>query len=180
MGCRTEGNGERKVILLHGRNSHSGTWRRTFPELVQDYSVFAPSLPPDFAEQPAVLVERHALHVREMCDKLGISNASVVGSSIGGWVAMRLASFDGLVSRLILEDTAGANSKEAEELEHADVPTIIIWGENDDVIPIEEGRFLHSRIEGSEMQVIQGANHVPHWEEPETFNRLLVQFLRER
>jgi pimeloyl-ACP methyl ester carboxylesterase len=180
FGYRAEGVGERKILLLHGGNSHSGTWRKTFPALVHEYTVVAPSLPPHTGEVSASLVERYSGYVEEMSRELGITNATVVGNSMGGWIGMRLASLKrGIVSRLVLEDTAGASSEEAKSLEGAGIPVLIIWGENDDVLPVSEGHGLHSRLSGSELKVVQGARHVPHWEEPDVFNRLVADFLRE-
>jgi pimeloyl-ACP methyl ester carboxylesterase len=176
---REEGEGEHNVLLLHGLNAHSGTWRKTFPALTDRYRVFALSFPPNMEGSASdALVERYADCARLMCDRLGITTTAIIGNSIGGWTAMRLAAGGRVkVSRLILEDTAGSDSVDARWLEKSGTPTLIIWGENDDVTPIHEGRDLHSRLSGSRLEVISKANHVPHWEEPDVFNRLVTEFL---
>ena len=46
IGYRIEGEGARKILLLHGLNSHSGTWRKNISALARDATVVAPSLPP--------------------------------------------------------------------------------------------------------------------------------------
>ncbi|MDA4136957.1 MAG: alpha/beta hydrolase [Thaumarchaeota archaeon] len=179
LGYRTEGEGDRKILLLHGLNSHSGTWRKTFPAFASRYSVFAPSLPPHIGEVSAALVEEYSGYVGEMSRKLGITDATVIGNSMGGWIGMRLASLHaGIVSRLVLEDTAGSRSEDAKALEDAGIPTLIIWGEADDILPVSEARGLHSRLAGSQLKVVHGAGHVPHWEEPDVFNGLVTDFLQ--
>jgi pimeloyl-ACP methyl ester carboxylesterase len=45
------------------------------------------------------------------------------------------------------------------------VPTILIWGEKDDMTPIEHARMAHGRIQRSQLLVIPGAGHNLH-----TFN----------
>jgi pimeloyl-ACP methyl ester carboxylesterase len=179
FGYRAEGAGEQKILLLHGGNSHSGTWRKTFPALVHRYSVVAPSLPPHTGEVSAALVERYSGYVEAISRQLGITNATVIGNSMVGWIGMRLVSLGGgIVSRLVLEDTAGAKSEEAKSLEGTSTPVLIVWGEDDDILPVSDGRGLHSRLSGSELKVVQGARHVPHWEEPDVFNRLVADFLQ--
>src|SRR5271155_3827146 len=137
LGDRTEGRGNRKILLLHGLNSHSGTWRKTFPAFVSRYSLFAPSLPPHIGKVSPALVEEYSGYVGEMSRKLGITDATVIGNSMGGWIGMRLASLHGgIVSRLVLEDTAGARSQDAKALGDAGIPVLIVWGEVDDVLPV--------------------------------------------
>ena len=91
---------------------------------------------------------------------------------------MRLASRGRwTVSRLVLEDTAGTLSENPRALAGIRIPVMIVWGEEDDVITLREGRQLHSLLAGAELKVVQGAKHVPHWEKPDAFNELLVDFL---
>ena len=47
-------------------------------------------------------------------------------------------------------------------LEKINVPTLIVWGENDTTTPLENGKLMHEKIQGSRMVVIRGAKHSPH------------------
>lgn len=49
------------------------------------------------------------------------------------------------------------------------VPTLLIWGENDTVIPLEQGKEIHSLIKGSKLEVIKGCGHNIHLENPPLF-----------
>ncbi len=49
------------------------------------------------------------------------------------------------------------------------VPTLIVWGSDDRLIPVEFGRLLSSRITGSKMIILNGLGHEPMLEDPEAF-----------
>jgi pimeloyl-ACP methyl ester carboxylesterase len=57
-------------------------------------------------------------------------------------------------------------------------PTLILWGEQDKVLPPEVGRELHATIKGASFAMIPGAGHIPQWEQPEAVNSLLLTFLK--
>lgn len=64
------------------------------------------------------------------------------------------------------------------ELMHAiRVPTLLVWGENDPLVPLVYGEAMRKEIEGAQLVVIPHAAHVPMWEEPEPFTRAVLQFV---
>ena len=58
------------------------------------------------------------------------------------------------------------------------VPTLVIWGENDDLVPFSLGRQLHERLTGARLFVLAGANHFCMFERPREFNAALLAFLQ--
>jgi pimeloyl-ACP methyl ester carboxylesterase len=60
----------------------------------------------------------------------------------------------------------------------ADVPTMIVWGDADRVIPIDHAYAAHSAIRGSRLEVFPGVGHYPHCEAPERFVEVVQDFLR--
>jgi len=58
------------------------------------------------------------------------------------------------------------------------VPTLIIWGSRDRVVPLEHGAFMAKLIPGARLAIIRGAGHMPFYEKPEECNRLILSFLR--
>lgn len=56
-------------------------------------------------------------------------------------------------------------------------PTLLIWGEEDRVLPWSVGQALQERIPGSLLRTIPMSGHIPMWESPEKVNPLLVSFL---
>lgn len=59
------------------------------------------------------------------------------------------------------------------------IPTLIIWGEFDKVIPVEIGYKLNDLIKDSELKIIKGTGHVPHEEIPQEFMSILYEFLEK-
>ncbi len=59
------------------------------------------------------------------------------------------------------------------------VPTLLVWGENDPLVPLQYGQAMQQEIEGSRLVVIPRAAHVAMWDAPDEFNRIAVQFFDE-
>lgn len=59
----------------------------------------------------------------------------------------------------------------------AHVPTMIVWGDHDGIIPVAHAHAAHDLISTSRLEIIEGAGHFPHVEQPDTFADLLVDFL---
>jgi pimeloyl-ACP methyl ester carboxylesterase len=57
------------------------------------------------------------------------------------------------------------------------VPTLLIWGERDPIIPVEHGQATHDEIPGSRFEVMAGAGHFPYREDPRRFAGLLSDFV---
>ena len=58
------------------------------------------------------------------------------------------------------------------------VPTLIVVGSEDAVTPPADAEAMRAKIEGSRLVVVEGAGHLSNVEQPEEFNRALVEFLR--
>ena len=159
-------------------------------------------------------------------DEHGIARANVVGHSMGGLIAARLAAeAPNRVDRLILVDAAflsfdsgafrrgrglvGAlrqgpydflpllardsirahplslfaathqllRSDWSHILSAIQAPTLIIWGDRDTVTPLKIGEAIHIAIPGSTFVVIEHAGHNPMWDQPNSFNQKLLDFL---
>jgi len=99
------------LILLHGAGDNALDWRWVMPSLAATYRVYAPDLPgsPDSARPAAayspVYFERFVVG---FLDALGIERAAMVGNSLGGLIALRVAlSEPARVTALVLVDSAG-------------------------------------------------------------------------
>lgn len=60
-----------------------------------------------------------------------------------------------------------------------DIPVLLVWGDQDPVVPLRYGEEMHAAIRGSRMTVLHGAAHVPMWECAEEFNETLLRWLDE-
>src|SRR3954451_13293976 len=61
----------------------------------------------------------------------------------------------------------------------AELPTLIVWGDRDPILPVEHGREAQGLIPGSRMEVIPDAGHFPMLDDPYRFARLLRGFIAE-
>lgn len=100
------------VVLLHGYSASIEWWQASASMLARDHRVIAVDLvghggseaPRETAEYTA---DAQAAAVARALDALGVRRATLVGHSMGGYVATELAIDDpGRVERLVVSDTA--------------------------------------------------------------------------
>ncbi len=60
-----------------------------------------------------------------------------------------------------------------------DVPTMVVWGENDHVIPVRHGQRAHEMMPHSRFELVPGAGHFAHNDDPERFVTLLSDFIAQ-
>ncbi len=83
--------------------------------------------------------------------------------------------------RSVLETSRNWDANRIEEDAHLiNHPTLIIWGENDTVIPIHNGETLYNSIVHSRFVVLKDCGHVPPEEKPEIFAELVTEFCRDK
>ena len=66
-----------------------------------------------------------------------------------------------------------------DRLPEVKVPTLIVWGEKDSIIPVHDADEFERLIEDSRKVVMKDTGHISMAERPQTFNDLLVEFLAE-
>ncbi len=59
-------------------------------------------------------------------------------------------------------------------------PTLLIWGENDTIIPLHNGENLYDSIVHSRLVVLKNCGHLPSEEKPDRFVALIGEFCRDR
>jgi pimeloyl-ACP methyl ester carboxylesterase len=59
------------------------------------------------------------------------------------------------------------------------VPTLLLTGDADLYAPPAVMRLFVRRIKGAEAVVIPEAGHSAYWEQPEIFNRTVLEFIRK-
>lgn len=65
------------------------------------------------------------------------------------------------------------------DAQYINQPTLIIWGEKDKVIPMENGERLYDSILNSRFVVFKNCGHVPQEENPDLFVDLVTEFCRD-
>ena len=134
----------------------------------------------DYREQAQALLD--------VMQEEGIESAAVGGVSWGGLVALELAlNAAERVERLILVDSAGAGQVTEEQLENIGCPTLVVWGEDDSILPLAHAAWFGAAIPNARVATIPNVTEqegVPPWGghhpmryRPEAFNRIVVDFL---
>jgi pimeloyl-ACP methyl ester carboxylesterase len=59
----------------------------------------------------------------------------------------------------------------------AHLPTLIVWGERDPIIPVAHGRAAHGAMPGSRLEVFDASGHFPHMDDTARFVAVLDDFL---
>jgi pimeloyl-ACP methyl ester carboxylesterase len=77
-------------------------------------------------------------------------------------------TFKKVVGQDIQEDAAGLQ-----------LPTLLIYGQNDTETPPAYGRLLNSRIVGSDLKIVTQAGHYVHHDQPTIVARAIQEFLGE-
>lgn len=261
VGFRRAGKGE-AIVLIHGLAGSSRTWKDVMPELARRYDVIAPDLLGHGQSAKPLgdySLGAHASGLRDLLAMLDVPQASIVGHSLGGGVAMQLAyQHPERCDRLVLIGSGGLGREVswllrmltlpgAEQLmplafprwfadrgsdasrflrnrgvsaprlgemwraytslagaenrraflrtvrtvidlggqtisAHdrlylaAHIPTLIVWGEQDAIIPVAHAYTAHEAIVGSRLEVLPGVGHFPHTESPDRLVAILLDF----
>jgi pimeloyl-ACP methyl ester carboxylesterase len=217
------GRGEKPLIFVHGLGGSAENWLFLFPRLSKEYHVYALDLP-GFGRTPlapeGTNIRTHALYLQRFLDAMGLSQVTLVGNSLGGWIATRFVlDAPERVSHLYLLNSAGLSRKGAftpytpdyasarraiahfsgrpiparvpnfllkgmvessrrpafagfvehydkreeldNELSHVSVPTTIIWGTEDRILPLSCAHDFHAGIPNSELILLPGVGHTP-------------------
>ena len=234
------------VVLLHGLADDVGVWESVIPALAAKHRVIALDQI-GFGRSDKPLLGYRAGTFVDFLDgflnELKIDRASLVGNSLGGWIAANFAlAHPERIDRLVLCDAAGYaavpktmdpralnalrlasredirylgpltfhNKRFYEDVDLAfkqrvtagdnytvnqlldsmirgeDVldgrlgaihkPTLIVWGREDKLIPLNFAERFHKEITGSRLEVIDDCGHMPHVECADKFNHALLKF----
>jgi pimeloyl-ACP methyl ester carboxylesterase len=231
------------VLLLHDAITNPG-WTDLHRALAQRYTVYAPSHAGyDKSDRGFVSnITDLAHYYLGLMRSQRLDRVSLIGISMGGWVAAEIAAMNpqGLKS-LVLVDAAGikpevgeiaevlmvspdgaqkaqfhdqAKAPNLQELDaqmtqerrdtlwrnremtsrlcwtpyfhnpslpaylrNVQVPTLIVWGREDNFIPLNSGELLLRSIPGAALHVIDNCGHFPHLEQPQELQEVVLDFL---
>jgi pimeloyl-ACP methyl ester carboxylesterase len=57
------------------------------------------------------------------------------------------------------------------------VPTLVVWGAQDHIIPIDCGRLYQEAIPGATLRAIDRCGHWPHFEQPQALAEIIREFI---
>ena len=184
------------VLLIHGRSVELNSWRtweKNIAPLAAQCRVFAldllgygqsdPVKPlPDASGQASALIE--------LLDEEKIERASLIGLSWGGTIAQWIVNLAAeRVHKLVLVDSGyDVSERGLERLEAIGCPTLIVWDEDDSVIPVAGAQILGDAIPNSRLRIFTRAERDPdanpenrHWSQEthsREWNQVVTSFLK--
>ena len=71
------------------------------------------------------------------------------------------------------------NVEDQAQIKQLALPTLIMWGAKDDLIPVENAELFHRDIANSQLKIFDNLGHVPHEEDPVTSVAVVKAFLAQ-
>ncbi len=183
------------VILVHGYSVEVNSWRtweKNIKALAQNFRVFALDLL-GYGESDKHDISRDTLFeaaaLVELLDAEQLPSAHFIGLSWGGLIVQTIAiQAPERVDKMVLVDSAFDPSAEGrEQLQTIDRPSLIIWDQDDAVIPVENANLLEAAIPHARLDILTRAQRDPdadpqetHWTQmthSRVFNQLVTEFL---
>ena len=156
------------LLLLHDEGRSSDQWKEFVPLLESRFRVIAPDLPGD--EPAAIELVREAL---------GGERCGVIGHGTGGSLAQVLAARGG-VDAMVLLDAPRAPDADDGILSSFDFPVLLLWGEDDAVVPVSVAEELNDAIATSTLGLLPGCGHDLTDEAAATIAPMILEYLRAR
>ena len=233
------------LLFLHGAGGNGG-WMPYHEALAQSHTVYVPSQPGfNGTQRPGWLrtITDLAHFNIELAHRLGLDRYTLMGSSMGGWVAAEMAAMcQHDLKGLILVDAVGIRPKNGEiteifmvsaqtrqnlrfhdasqvpdydelyareltpeeatmahsnqemasrlcwnpymhnpslpyYLEKVATPTLIVWGREDAIVPLDCGELYQRALPNATLRVIDHCGHSPALEKPQEFLSAVREFL---
>lgn len=77
--------------------------------------------------------------------------------------------------RLVEDNDSGSIAASLDEINQ---PTLIIWGREDRIIPLQNGHQLRDRLSNAQLVIIEEAGHLPFEEKPQVFAKIILTYLQ--
>ena len=170
----------RPILLLHGAKFDSETWQKlgTIDVLAEaGYRVIAVDLP-GFGKSPRRRMEPATLG-KELLTHLGMDRAVIVAPSMSGRFAFPLVlNHADHISGFIPIAPVGA-VEYAKKLKPSAIPTLVIWGEKDTLMPAAQASILAASFDDAKVLTLPGARHPAYLDQPEKFHQAVLEFIAD-
>jgi len=171
------------ILFLHDFPLSRGAWSKQVDEFKTRFRVIAPDLP-GFGESEAasgpISMNRIAEDLHALLEHLVTGPVILAGHAMGGLAALVFASaFPRFLRGLVLVGmTTGMKSPDLETLvANIRVPTLVIAGSEDPLVPPSETEALARLIPGAQLNFIPEAGHLVALEQAAAFNEVVRNWL---
>jgi len=158
------------------------------PEQVQSISLVAGAIPDSRRGRSSWAFHYPPLGraVRHLATRVLLTEENVESALASAYGRMPAEDeFKGYYRPLLIRDTDAAlvemlKTREKNllnEINSLKMPVMLIWGEEDAWVQLEEGHRLDSLISNAELVIMPGEGHCPMETKPEEFNSILLRFL---
>jgi len=115
------------------------------------------------------------LGMRRLADLVVSQSMLHLDKERANWLASLLADQDHKLMLTAWNETMAFDSRK--RLAEIRCPTLVIAGSNDQGVPIHHARMLHDGIHGSQLVIIDGADHALIWTHTDKFIQVTEEFL---
>ena len=112
--------------------------------------------------------------------KLGLRGSETLGETWRSFASLE----DPQARRAFLDTVRSVIDLRGQRLDASDrlylaegLPTLIIWGAKDPLIPVSHALHSHALLPGSRLEIFPDAGHFPYRDEPERFAAVLLDFI---
>ncbi len=166
------------VVLLHGASFNSSVWSQTgtlsalchagVPTLAIDLPGYGST--PDFDHEPTDVLNMVVAHTNR---PVVVVSPSMSGRYSFAWLESDQSSVVGFVP------VAPVGVERFNPPDDIDVETLVVWGSDDDVIPVAQSDRLMTLLPDAERSIIKDGGHAVYRTNPDVFNQLLVSFVTQ-
>ncbi|MFC6646266.1 alpha/beta fold hydrolase [Granulicella cerasi] len=91
---------------------------------------------------------------------------------------IKLTANDGNTQRSLRTNMKLDEETVGDRVQAINIPTLIVWGGNDAVVPLEDGKDYAAKIPGAKLVIVPECGHAPSLEKPKEFLAAVASFLR--
>jgi pimeloyl-ACP methyl ester carboxylesterase len=166
------------VVLLHGASFSSATWQEIGTIdflLAAGFRVVSVDLPGFGASEATEIPSTKWL--RKLLTALSIESPVIISPSMSGRFSFPLAiDYPHVPAALVFIAPVGV-PRYIDQLSAVKCPSLVVWGENDKLIPLEHADKLAGVLVNSQKLIIAGAGHAAYMEKTDEFHQALRAFL---
>ncbi len=174
------------IVLLHGFSFTSDVWSNIglYGELCRrKISFVAPDMPYGVKVKRSFRarnIERNIEALREALGELDVTQAYLVGASLGGYAALRYTvTYDRVVGMTLIAPVNSLEDDIIDYMRETGIHVLVVYGSRDDIVDIEEMRKFVEEVGNAELKIYENAPHPAYLAYPERFREDLIRHYAE-